>query len=113
VIIKLTGFTRSTLSINVGSLDVEEDTKAVWDSPKTDIDKTTAPADTTQFCPVEGGNFAEKGARMVIMFRLAKMICKDGHWLHIRLPKVLGGGLLPVDGMMEGCFITEFLEGRA
>jgi hypothetical protein len=76
--------------------------KAVWDSSKTGIDKTTAPADTTQFCPVEGGNFAEKGARMVIMFRLAKMICKDGHWLHIRLPKVLGGGFLPVDGMMEG-----------
>jgi hypothetical protein len=49
---------------------------------------------------------------MVIMFRLAKMIIKDGRRVQVQLPKVLGGGLLHVDSVMEDYFVTEFLSGN-
>jgi hypothetical protein len=98
--------------IGFNSLKVGEDTKAVWHASTTGIDKTTAPAGMTQFRPVEGGISAEKGARIVLMFRLAKMFIKDGYQVQLRLPKVLGGGLLHVDSITEDSLVTDFLSGN-
>lgn len=55
----------------------------------------------------EGGISAEQGERMIVVFRLAKMICTDGYRMQI---KVLGGRMLQVTGMEEGDFVTEILE---
>jgi hypothetical protein len=110
------GSKRSSTSLTFGSLEVKQDTKAAWLAFKASgDDKTTVPATSTyvhppQFRPIVGGISAEKGAQMVTMFRLAKMICRDGYNVQIRLPAVLGGKMIQIPDMLEGYFITEFLE---
>jgi hypothetical protein len=49
---------------------------------------------------------------MVIMFRLAKMLIKNGNRVQIRHPKGLEGRLIHVDGIHEGHFVTEICEQR-
>jgi hypothetical protein len=109
-----------TIPVTFESLKLKEDTLAAWIAFKTvGDDKTTAPAPAhmshlrpaeAQFHPVPGGISAEQGARMMVLFRLAKMICRDGYKVQIHLPSVLGGTVIEVTGMQEGSFIAQVLE---
>jgi hypothetical protein len=80
--------------------------------------KKTAPGDdetaptpgAIKFTPIEDGVSAEQGKRMIKVFRVAKLLCKDGYKVQMHLPTKLGGKKIEVTGVQEESFVREILE---